>query len=272
MATVDFTISEFADFLGERGLGSPYSMVQGFYDSMLGAGPRRRAEEVMQRANELLGGHGVEAIRVEGAYVDNYHFDIVATYVNMGDTYNGTIVHDSENNSFHLTTYGDWLEQYENEYPPEHACPECGQMADDFDMRTGLCPGCRREREDELRSATHGVIVGPRFEVEIIAKDPAGPPVWPGTADWSLSPGQDRDNPHLMVQMLHQGVAVGHPLYTTAEMLRQRTLGNRLYSIGSLSWIQKLTDESVGRALVALDAFIDQLDAIEQEEIYRRER
>jgi hypothetical protein len=73
----------------------------------------------MSLVNEHVGGSGVEAIRIEGAHVDNYHFDIVATYVNTGDTYNLTLVHDSENNSFHLTSYGDWLQAYEEEHPTE---------------------------------------------------------------------------------------------------------------------------------------------------------
>jgi hypothetical protein len=73
----------------------------------------------MDEANRLIGGHGVEAIRIEGAHVDNYHFDIVATYVNMGDPYVATLLHESETGRFLLTTWGDWVEANERNYLPE---------------------------------------------------------------------------------------------------------------------------------------------------------
>ncbi len=156
MATVDFTLNAFAEFLAEARRGArgnrllPYATLLGFYDSMLSASSGRRVGEVMTRANELLDGHGVEGIRVEGAYVDNFSFDIVGSYVNMGDTYDGTIVHDSENNSFHLTTYGDWLQQYESTHQREDSCSSCGQMFEVtvLDENSGTCPDCFRRREE----------------------------------------------------------------------------------------------------------------------------
>lgn len=59
--------------------------------------------------------HGIEAIRVEGEWVDNYHGDIVATYCNTGDTYALTLLHESETGALVLTSYGDWLEAWEQE-------------------------------------------------------------------------------------------------------------------------------------------------------------
>ena len=73
------------------------------------------AEDIMREINNLIDGHGVEAIRKEDTHVDNYYFDIIATYINTGDTYNATIVHDSETGEFHFTTYGDFLEKWELE-------------------------------------------------------------------------------------------------------------------------------------------------------------
>jgi hypothetical protein len=73
----------------------------------------------MEQANEALGGHGVEAIRGEEHHVDNYHFDIIATYVNFGDTYVTTLLYDTEAHTFYLTSYGDWLEAWEQEHPRE---------------------------------------------------------------------------------------------------------------------------------------------------------
>jgi hypothetical protein len=80
---------------------------------------RRQAEEVLEEVNRVIGGHGVEAVRIEGAYIDNYHFDIVATYVNVGDSYAATLLHESETGNFVLTTWGDWVEANEQEYLPE---------------------------------------------------------------------------------------------------------------------------------------------------------
>lgn len=68
-------------------------------------------ELVMCAIDEVLGGFGVEAIR--GRYVDRYHHDIQAAYVNMGDTYNTTILLDHETDSYRLTSWGDWVEANE---------------------------------------------------------------------------------------------------------------------------------------------------------------
>jgi len=73
------------------------------------------AEMVMCAIDGLLDGCGVESLRVEGAYVDRYHGDIVASYVNFGDPYITTIVLDHATGDYHVTGWGDWLEQYERE-------------------------------------------------------------------------------------------------------------------------------------------------------------
>ena len=67
-------------------------------------------EMVMCALNEILEGYGVEAIRDEDAWIDNFHMDIVAVYVNMGDTYTTTILLDHEENEYIVTSYGDWVE------------------------------------------------------------------------------------------------------------------------------------------------------------------
>ena len=65
----------------------------------------------MEAINAALGGYGVEAII--GRYVDRSHQDIQATYVNMGDTYTPTILHDSVTGNFVVTSWGDWVESHE---------------------------------------------------------------------------------------------------------------------------------------------------------------
>ena len=104
----------------------------------------------MQAANDLMEGHGVEALRVEGVHVDNYHHDIVATYVNLGDTYALTLIHDSENNSFHLMSWGDWLEAYEQEHQNTGPCARCTEEFPVDDLNEdSLCTACAVQQEEE---------------------------------------------------------------------------------------------------------------------------
>lgn len=55
------------------------------------------------RVDSLLHGHGVE-------YTQNAEQDVVAMYVNMGDTYNATIIYDCLAGKFYVGTWGDWVE------------------------------------------------------------------------------------------------------------------------------------------------------------------
>lgn len=75
----------------------------------------RRKEIKMEALNELLQCFGVEAISVEGEFIDSYHRDIVATYLNTGDTYSPTILYDNRNSVFKLTSWGDFYESLQTE-------------------------------------------------------------------------------------------------------------------------------------------------------------
>ena len=68
----------------------------------------KSVDAAIELTNQLIGGHGVEAINGDDAYVDSYYHDIVALYVNMGDTYNLTLL-----GKFYVTTWGDWVETQE---------------------------------------------------------------------------------------------------------------------------------------------------------------
>ncbi len=70
----------------------------------------RQVDIILAMFDEILDGCGIEAIQVEGEHVDNYHFDIVATYVNMGDTYIDTVLYDTVNDRFLVTSWGDFYE------------------------------------------------------------------------------------------------------------------------------------------------------------------
>lgn len=68
----------------------------------------RYQEKVMRALNELLGGFGVESI--EGEYVDSFYRNSIATYVNMGDSYDTTILYDTRSHEYILISYGDFIE------------------------------------------------------------------------------------------------------------------------------------------------------------------
>lgn len=69
----------------------------------------------LEAANALMNAHGIEAIRGD-YHVDNYYYDIVALYVNTGDTYNPTLLYETDTDRFTLTTLGDWVERNERKY------------------------------------------------------------------------------------------------------------------------------------------------------------
>lgn len=72
-------------------------------------------DDVMTRANEMLGGFGVESLESEYAYVSSYFQNIIALYVNMGETYNNTLIFDTEREEFLISSWGDFFESWEVE-------------------------------------------------------------------------------------------------------------------------------------------------------------
>jgi len=91
-------------------------------------------EEVLERASDLLGGFGVEHVAGPG---DTGALD----YVNMGDTYAGTLAHDGAD--FVVTSWGDWYEGAEDEHAEEtgeRRCPYCGEWGEP--EQDNLCSSC----------------------------------------------------------------------------------------------------------------------------------
>jgi len=76
-------------------------------------------DQALDDANEFIGGYGVEAVRGEGYQVDRYYYDIIALYVNMGDTYSTTLLYDTENGEWLITSWGDFFEAWEGEHQEE---------------------------------------------------------------------------------------------------------------------------------------------------------
>jgi len=73
---------------------------------------------VLERASELLEGHGVEELWDDDVRLD-YYENIIFLYVNMGDPYVQTIGYDTAKGAFVMASWGDWLEQHEREKAEE---------------------------------------------------------------------------------------------------------------------------------------------------------
>lgn len=95
---------------GSRG-ASQYESVKAWVRECLNSPPK--IERVLMALNEELNGFGIESINAEDKRVDGFWLDCVACYVNQGDTYDTTIVYDTERGSYYVTSYGDWVETYE---------------------------------------------------------------------------------------------------------------------------------------------------------------
>lgn len=70
--------------------------------------PPKYVERLLMALNEILEGHGTEPIwsRKSCTWPE-------AEYVNMGDTYNATILYDYGRGTIQVTTWGDWVERNE---------------------------------------------------------------------------------------------------------------------------------------------------------------
>lgn len=79
----------------------------------------KEVDAVLELANKLIDGSGVEAVNPENAWVSHYYQNIVALYVNTGDTYSTTLLYDTEEGIFMVTSWGDFLEAWELEHEEE---------------------------------------------------------------------------------------------------------------------------------------------------------
>jgi hypothetical protein len=74
----------------------------------------RSVDDTLKTANRLIGGYGVEVLR--GKYVNSYYGDIVAEYVNVGDSYAATLLFNTVTSRFSLTSWGDFVEKNAKRY------------------------------------------------------------------------------------------------------------------------------------------------------------
>jgi hypothetical protein len=75
----------------------------------------RGADRIIEKLNFIMEGYGVEAI-IGRTETHKYWDDTVALYINMGDTYNPTIIYDVNDEKFVVTTWGDWVEENQEKY------------------------------------------------------------------------------------------------------------------------------------------------------------
>jgi len=65
--------------------------------------------------NEAMGGHGIESIRQKD-YLVGYYADTRYLYVNRGDTYDITLVYDTESDKFIVASWGNLVERNPDRY------------------------------------------------------------------------------------------------------------------------------------------------------------
>jgi hypothetical protein len=70
----------------------------------------RRSEIKLSALDELLRTYGVEPINDENTFVDSYYGSIIASYLNVGETYMPTILLDHVHSRWRLTSWGDFYE------------------------------------------------------------------------------------------------------------------------------------------------------------------
>ena len=71
-----------------------------------------QVEATMKYANKIMNAYGVEGLRDENAWVDRYWQNTIALYVNKGDTYITTLLYDTENDKYVITSWGNFYENW----------------------------------------------------------------------------------------------------------------------------------------------------------------
>ncbi len=120
---IQMTESQFKDFIKNIVLESkmsrsledefnanPTSTLKKAMKMTIGMNPEERLQEI----NDMVGGYGVESI--EGNGNSRYWMDTVALYINMGDTYNTTLLYNTDLDKYTITTWGDWVERNQRRY------------------------------------------------------------------------------------------------------------------------------------------------------------
>jgi predicted dehydrogenase len=72
------------------------------------------ARTILEFANAIMDAHGIEYLSpAEGDRDYSVYGGNGASYVNIGDTYDGTLLYDEKKQNFYATSWGDFVEQAE---------------------------------------------------------------------------------------------------------------------------------------------------------------
>jgi len=74
------------------------------------------ADKTMEHANYVMMAFGVEPVHDENAQVNQYWQNTIALYVNRGDTYDTTLLYDTDKDRFYITSWGDWYEKWQSKH------------------------------------------------------------------------------------------------------------------------------------------------------------
>ncbi len=101
-------------------------------------------EQVLYAANELMNGHGIESLEVG----PNHNPARTAMYVNMGETYEATLIYDEDRKEFTWESWGDWQERVEEE-EEMHVDQETGEWVSDETDDSGQYLDGREDSDEE---------------------------------------------------------------------------------------------------------------------------
>jgi len=87
------------------------TMLKSYISGVDRRAPGIHPDTALNFANKVMNGYGVEAVRDENIWVDNYWHNTGLLYVNMGDTYKTTLCYDTDKGTFFIGSWGDWAEK-----------------------------------------------------------------------------------------------------------------------------------------------------------------
>jgi hypothetical protein len=83
-------------------------------EGMSGRAGHDAVDKLLEKANRLFDGHGVEAIM--GDSYGGYYQSVRLLYVNQGDPYTATLCYDTDKGNFFFGAWGDWVEHMGSRY------------------------------------------------------------------------------------------------------------------------------------------------------------
>jgi len=93
-------------------VGLPLGVAKELLDTV-NSGSYQDVTAALELAASYLTDFGVTTCYEDRRWVSHYYQNIIAEYVNTGDTYTTTILYDTENQTLHVTSLGDWYEEWE---------------------------------------------------------------------------------------------------------------------------------------------------------------